>query len=327
MSGHRTAKPFEAGTGSMTDPLDLLLVDGRHMLWRAASAFQELVVRDESDGSVIETGAIYGWLNVTLRTWHKFGGIVMVAWDRREGPIERRKLYADYKRKSISRPEVEQRTPSGRPFIESMNGQELRLKQLLAAFGIRQASSLGWEADDVLATFATRFNGDGMRIGILSGDRDLLQLVTEHTSLIRPGRKQTFDIETPETVKAETGLEPEQILDMKALAGDPGDNVPGARGIGPKIASKLINEHGGWERCLEWAANNPPKYAWHKALITHADNIRLSAQLVALNRSAPLEYIPEARDPKQAYIAMHQLQFQSLMAEGRRELFMQMGGA
>lgn len=309
------------------DPLDLLLIDGRHMLWRAASVFQELFIRDESDGSVIETGAIYGWLSVTLRTWYKFGGTVLVAWDRREGPIERRKLYHDYKRKSNTRPEIEQRTPSGRPFIDSMNDQEERLKKLLGHMGIRQASSLGWEADDVLASLTRRFNFNDNRIGILSGDRDLLQLVTPQVSLIRPGKKQAFNVETPETVKAETGLEPYQILDMKALAGDPGDNIPGARGIGPKTAAKLIQEHGGWEQCLEWAANNPPKYAWHKALLVHADNIRLSAQLAALNHNAPLEFIPEGADPKQVYIDMVQLQFQSLMADGRRDLLMQMGGA
>jgi DNA polymerase-1 len=306
--------------------MDLLIIDGRHTLWRAASRFGDLSTMDLS-GEEQKTGGMYGFLRIILTCWNTFGGMTFVAWDHVEGPTARRQMFPDYKGNKTSHdkadddPAVIQR----REIVKLLREQELGLKQLLPVLGVRQADAPGWEADDVIATLCRRFGGQH-RIGILSGDRDLLQLVSDNVSLIRPQPKGEFKLETPAGIRNELGLDPKQVLDMKALAGDASDNIPGARGIGPKTATKLIVEHGGWEEVLRWALSNVPKGKWHQSIVDCADNIRLSAKLVALNYAVPIHMFPAQADGKRAFLALARLKFNSLMADGRRQQLMSMGG-
>ena len=209
--------------------LDLLLVDARHLLWRAASAFYDLHAKRD-DGSIQPTGGIYGWLRIALSTRYRFGGIVIACWDRSEGPTARRAMFAEYKNKPKSAPKrkkppaptrysddgqseynaADRATPATverEVMLEQMMEQEATLKIVLQHLGVDQASSPGWEADDVIATLCQRYK-DRSNIGILSGDRDLIQLVNRSVSLIRPQPKGEFEVLNPSRVAETLGLTP-----------------------------------------------------------------------------------------------------------------------
>lgn len=325
--------------------LDLLLVDARHLLWRATSVFDLHVERP--DGTIQATGGIYGWLRIAMSTRYRFGGMAMACWDRKEGPVHRRAMYPDYKNKPKSIPKPRPKKPAPpKPAAEDdeysaadqtrpapvdrevamaqMFEQEAILKRILSLLGVRQASSPGWEADDVIATLVTRMHGQA-KIGILSGDRDLIQLVGPNVVLIRPQPRGEFEVLTPAKVINGMGLEPEQILDLKALSGDSSDNIPGAKGIGPVSATKLIQEHKTWQQALTWA-NSTPTSKLAQKLTASASQVELSARLASLNRQAPLEFTDPAKDGKAAMIEIASLKFNSLMSDGRREQLMELGG-
>jgi len=324
--------------------LDLLLVDARHLLWRATSVFDLHVER--ADGTIQPTGGIYGWLRIAISTRQRFGGMVMACWDRKEGPTHRKAMYVDYKNRPKSVPKRRSPKPAAptgdvdgdynaadqtRPeavdrevAMAQMFEQEAILKRVLSLLGVRQASSPGWEADDAIATLVTRYK-DKANIGILSGDRDLIQLVGPTVCLIRPQPKGEFEVLTPEKVREDFGITPEQILDFKALSGDSSDNIPGAKGIGPVSATKLIQEHKTWQQVLTWA-NSTPTSKLAQKLTASASQVELSARLASLNRQAPLEFTDPAKDGKAAMIEIASLKFNSLMADGRREQLMGLGG-
>lgn len=319
------------------DGFNLILVDGKHLLWRSVSVFQGLSA-DDPNGNKKDTGGIYGFLRLALGCWIKFGApgaVTMVAWDRPEGPRARRAMYPHYKNKPPPEPKPGGTSVSSEfdrvtaaqvereLIMESMREQEAELKQILSLLGVSQASAPDWEADDVIATLCARYAE--LRIGILSGDRDLLQLVNDNVTLIRPLTKGQFALETPVTVRELHGVAPAQILDLKALAGDASDNIPGARGIGAKTAAKIIDVHGSWERALHVAMAKTDDKMLAK-LAASADTVRLCARLVTLNRDAKLEFIPAKRDGKRAFIRMAALRFNSLLADGRNKQLLQMGG-
>lgn len=305
------------------DTLDLLILDGRHLLWRAASVFGDLSAN--VSGEDVRTGGMYGFLRISLACWVEFGGITFVAWDHPRGPTTRRMMFDGYKGhrnsdgESSDDPSVAQR----RQIVEMLREQEAGLRRLLPIIGIRQADAEGWEADDVIATLCSRFKSS--KIGILSGDRDLLQLVNENVSLIRPIPRSKFKIETPESVKAELGITPEMVLDMKALAGDASDHIPGARGIGQKTAIKLLLEHGKWHDVLDWAMANKPEKKWHQSLIDSAADVRLSAALVNLNRAVHIKMYPANQNRRRALLELAKLKFHSLMVDARRHQLFSMG--
>lgn len=321
------------------EQLDLLLVDSRHLLWRSASVFHDLCV--ERDGVKLMTGGVYGWLRIAMATRYRFGGMVVACWDRAEGPTERRKLFTEYKNKPTKAPVRRAPKPAAAPpdeynasdraiapldhasMLVHLREQEAMLKRVLTLIGVRQASSPGWEADDTIATMVNLHKGKHT-IGILSGDRDLIQLVQPGVTLYRPQPRGQFEVLTPETVRETLGITPAQILDLKALAGDPSDNIPGARGVGAVTATKLIQEHKSWTQALAWArADSTSKLA--QKLIASAEQVALSARLATLNPQAPLEFIDTAKSNKLAMIEIARLKFNSLMADGRQEQLMSLG--
>jgi 5'-3' exonuclease len=331
-----------------SEGLDLLLVDSRHLLWRAMSVFHDLHVK-RADESIQMTGGIYGWLRLALSTRYKFGGMVFACWDRVDGPTKRREMYPEYKNKPKSPTVTRKPRPAPTRYADDgvsgeyntadratpltverevvmtqMIDQEVILKRILKLLGVQQASSPGWEADDVIATLVERYKDD-VNIGILSGDRDLIQLVGPSVTLIRPLPKGEFEMLTPDEVVSTLGLRPEQILDLKALSGDSSDNIPGAKGIGPVGATKLIQEHQSWQKALTWAAGQPDSKLAQK-LVASRQLVEISARLAALNRRAPLEFIDPARNPKAALMEIVGLRFNSLIADGRKEQLLEMGG-
>jgi DNA polymerase-1 len=188
---------------------------------------------------------------------------------------------------------------------------------VLKLAGIQQAYSPEWEADDVIASLCTTFSaGEAKIIGILSGDRDLLQLVSDTTTLIRPVKGGEFKLETPATIHAEYGIGPTQILDLKALAGDPGDNIPGVHGIGAKTAAKLIQSHGTWRRVVEWASQEQQLPARLGGLRNMAI-VEMSADLARLRPDCPLHWLKPDYNRRAFTGEMLRYRFKSLLLDGK----------
>ena len=304
-----------------TSDCEMLIVDGKHALWRSADAFSDLSIK--SGDSEQKTGAIYGFLAIAVRAWRRFGGMVVVAWDDwEEGPAFRRSIFPGYKRRAPADAVKSE-------MLETMARQQQRLIQLLGTLGIRQVVSPQWEADDVIAALCAAAERTESATVILSGDRDLLQLVSARTRLARPAKGGQFIVETPETILAEWGCEPRHILDIKALAGDPGDCIPGARGIGPKTAIKLLSEHGwSWERVLAWAAiAEPSSSRVIQSLRENRHQVTISSRLVRLNDTCPLRWLPVERDQKAVIQSLFQLKFRSLLQGGKTGDLLAMGGS
>jgi len=206
----------------------LLLLDGHSLAYRA---FFALPAENFSTRTGQHTNAVYGFTSMLINVLRDEDPThVAVAFDVSRQTF-RMAEYADYKAgRSATPPEL--------------SGQIPLLREVLDALRIRHVESVGYEADDVIATLATRAVAEGMDVLICSGDRDALQLVSDHVTLLYP-RKGVSDLArmTPEAVQDRYGLPPERYSDLAALVGESSDNLPGVPGVGPKTAAKWINQY------------------------------------------------------------------------------------
>ncbi|MBY0163167.1 5'-3' exonuclease H3TH domain-containing protein [Paenibacillus lautus] len=207
----------------------LMLVDGMALLFRAyyATASSGYIRRTKAG---VPTNAIYGFLRYMWDAIDKFQPThVACCWDMGSKTF-RTEQFASYKG---NRPEAP----------DDLVPQFSLVRDVTECLGIPNLGVAGYEADDCIGTLARRF-GDSMNVMILSGDHDLLQLVNDSTSVIimKKGHGNYMHY-TPETLYAEKGLSPRQVIDVKGLMGDTSDNYPGVRGIGEKTAVKLIQEY------------------------------------------------------------------------------------
>src|SRR5688572_6398615 len=169
---------------------------------------------------------------------------VAVAWDTR--PVHRKELSPEYK---IER----------RPMPDLLREQFPHFRPIVEAFGYRNLEFEGWEADDVIATLATRADAAGVKTCVVSTDRDAFQLVTDRICLMMtPRGVREVLVYTPERVKTRYGIGPERMLDFIALKGDTSDNIPSVPGIGEKTAAQLVAKYGSLESILAHAAELPP---------------------------------------------------------------------
>lgn len=188
------------------------------------------------------------------------------------GPTFRHRLYPPYKAQREKMPED----------IAAAIGQA---RELADAWGIRTLRSEGFEADDVLGTLATRGARDGFEVMVASPDKDLGQLVGPDVSLIRPGENRRL---TERDICEQWGIaSPERMVDYLALAGDVSDNVPGIPGVGPKTATRLIREFGGFDALLARAGEVKGRIG--ESLRANLETVRLSKTLVTIRRDVPLE--------------------------------------
>ena len=280
----------------------ILLIDGHSIINRAFYGLPDLT---NSEGT--HTGAVYGFLNILLRILEEEQPTYLtVAFDV-HAPTFRHKMYEAYK-------------GTRHPMPEELRQQVPLLKDMLARMGIRLVMLEGYEADDLLGTLAVRSEKMGMEVTILSGDRDLLQLATDHI-LIR----------LPKTVKGQTTIEnyhtrdvlekyqvtPRQIIELKALMGDSSDNIPGLPGVGEKTATKLVVQFGTIENARSHLEEVTPNKA-RKAMEEHFDLAVLSKTLATINTDSPLEFsYEEARLGKiftpEAYELCKKLEFKNLL--------------
>lgn len=211
---------------------DLLIVDGRHLVYRTGDAFRTLSVETKG-GDYVGTGVLFGFLNVVLRIRQEFGGRVYVAW---EGDTNFRKtIYPEYKKRN-KKPLDEER----KAIIEDLREQESVLKGVLSQIGVRQFAGVDCEADDVIGTLATKAKGHGLKVMIYSGDADVRQLVDDLVFVAAPTPKSVDKVYDAAAVKGKHGVGPEKIIAFKMLAGDSSDNIPGVRGVGPKRALEYL---------------------------------------------------------------------------------------
>ena len=261
----------------------LHLIDGSAFIFRAYHALPPLTRK--SDGLPI--GAVSGFCNMLQRYVEGNQGAnapthVAVIFDKGSHTF-RNDLYDQYKANRDEMP-------------EDLRPQMPLTREATRAFNIACEEIDGYEADDIIATLAIQAREAGGSVTIISSDKDLMQLVGDGVDMFDAMKNRTID---RVGVFEKFGVFPERVVDVQALAGDSVDNVPGAPGIGVKTAALLINEFGDLETLLERAEEiKQPKR--RETLINHADQIRLSKQLVTLDANTPLGFTLddlEVRDP------------------------------
>ncbi|MFG6517330.1 DNA polymerase I [Sulfitobacter sp. 1A13496] len=261
----------------------LHLIDGSAFIFRAYHALPPLTRK--SDGLPI--GAVAGFCNMLHRyvegnTGPNAPTHVAVIFDKGSHTF-RNDMYDQYKANRDAMP-------------EDLRPQIPLTRTATEAFNIACKELEGYEADDIIATLAVQARAAGGRCTIISSDKDLMQLVGDGVEMLDAMKNKTID---RDGVFEKFGVYPERVVDVQALAGDSVDNVPGAPGIGIKTAALLINEYGDLDALLERAGEiKQPKR--RQTLIDHAEQIRLSRNLVLLDENTPLDFTIddlEVRDP------------------------------
>ncbi len=278
---------------------ELFLVDGNNLAYRAYFALPEELATSEG----MPTNALLGFTNMLFKLLADYRPKgVAVAWDTR--PVERIEMAETYK-------------ADRRPMADLLAEQFPHFRPIVEAFGYRNLEFDGWEADDVIATLATRADQAGIKTTVVSTDRDAFQLVSDNVVLMMtPRGVADVNVYTPERVEARLGVTPEQIPDFIGLKGDTSDNIPGVPGIGDKTASQLIQQYGSLEGVLEHADELTP--ARRKNLTEFADQARLSKELATMRRdleldSDPAELVLSPPDRSRLKEMFRQFEFRNLL--------------
>jgi DNA polymerase-1 len=275
-----------------------VIVDAANCLYRAFFAIPPLRT---SDG--VPTNAAYGFvtmMNKVLRD--EAPDHVVVVFDAPGGVPFREAIYPAYKAHRDAQP-------------EDLSTQMPLVRELVDAYRLPVLEVAGVEADDVIATLVASLPDDAAAT-IVSTDKDLMQLVSGRVELVDTMKDRRYG---PAEVEARFGVPPERVLDVRALVGDPSDNIPGVRGIGDKGAARLIAEWGSLERLLEHAAEIPNARV-RNALREQAEQARISKRLAALRHDVPLPLGFEAlarREPDRERLRalLRRLEFTRLLAE------------
>jgi DNA polymerase-1 len=261
------------------NPPQLFLIDGYALIYRA---FYAMISRPLRTAKGENTSAAWGVVNFLLRLREKYRPDY-VAWINDAGTSFREERFADYK---STREKLDQELQA------DFNRSVERICQLLEAFGVPIIAIRGYEADDVIGTLAQAAAHEGLQAVIVSGDKDFYQLVGPGVALLNPGRggpAAVDEVWVDESNAADRlGVPPRQVVDFLALVGDSSDNIPGVKGIGEKGAQKLLAEFGDLETMLARASEVTAKRP-REALLSQAENARLSRELVTIKRDVPVE--------------------------------------
>ncbi|WP_434581932.1 DNA polymerase I [Carbonactinospora thermoautotrophica] len=253
----------------------LLLLDGHSLAYRA---YYALPAENFQTTTGQPTNAVYGFTSMLINALRDEQPThVGVAWDVSRQTF-RSAAYAEYKANRAETP-------------DDFRGQVSLICEVLEALRIPSLRLEGYEADDIIATLATQAERAGFEVLILTGDRDTLQLVTEHVTVLYP-RRGVSDLTrfTPATVEEKYGLTPRQYPDFAALRGDSSDNLPGIPGVGEKTAAKWIREFGSFDALVERVDEVKGKQG--DALRAHLAQVMRNRQLTELVRDVPLEVSP-----------------------------------
>lgn len=248
----------------------LVLIDGHSLAFRAFHALPLNLAAP--DGEL--TNAVYGFTSMLLNVLRDYRPeYVAVAFD--VGKTFRHEMYEPYKGHRERMP-------------DELRSQVERIKEVVEALNIPIFTAEGYEADDVLATLARQAAEKGVNILIVTGDRDILQVVDDNIHVLTSGRQFSDTIiYDPATVQEKYGLRPDQLLDLKALVGDKSDNIPGVRGIGEKGATELLQKYGSLDAIFAHLDEVKPERA-RKALIENREAAELSRKLGKIVTEAPV---------------------------------------
>ncbi|PKO23680.1 MAG: DNA polymerase I [Chloroflexi bacterium HGW-Chloroflexi-1] len=254
----------------MSDRPTLVLIDGHSLAFRAFHALPLTLTAPTGE----LTNAVFGFVSMLLNVLRDHEPVyVAVAFD--VGKTFRHAMYAEYKGHRERMP-------------DELRTQIERIKEVVEALNIPIFTKEGFEADDVLAALARQAEAQGVDSLIVTGDRDILQVVDDHISVLTSGRKFSDTIVyTPESVQEKYGLRPDQLVDLKALIGDKSDNIPGVRGVGEKGATNLLQAYGTLDAVYAHVDDISPERT-RKALQEGAESAELSRKLGRIITDVPI---------------------------------------
>ena len=284
----------------MTADEKLMLVDGHSLAYRAFFALPNTL--QTSKGEL--TNAVYGFTSMLLSVLEEEEpDYVIVTFDK--GPSFRLKMYEEYKAHREKMP-------------DEMRTQMTRVRQVVEVLDIPIVELEDYEADDLLGTLSKQAAERGLDVLIVTGDRDALQLVDDKITVLTSGRRFSDTKRyTPEKVREKYELEPEQLIDLKALMGDSSDNIPGVKGVGEVGATRMLKKYGALDEVLKHIDELSTRY--RNAFEGQRDQALLSRKLGRIVCNAPVELDLESaqgwkdRDHENLVNLMQELEFRSLM--------------
>ena len=286
----------------------LVLIDGHSILNRAFYG-----VPDLSNAEGLHTNAVYGFLNIMFKILEEEKPeYLAVAFDV-HAPTFRHQMYEAYK-------------GTRKPMPEELREQVPVMKEVLKAMHITIMEQAGLEADDILGTLAKKAEQAGMEVSLVSGDRDLLQIATDHIKIRIPKTKQgRTEIEDyyATDVKAAYQVTPLQFIELKALMGDTADNIPGVPKVGEKTAQALMVEYGSLDNIYAHVEEIPKK-SIRESLIEHKDLAELSKTLATIRTDCELQLDYEQAKAEgfytpEAYTLCKRLEFKNLLGRFEKE--------
>ncbi|MCG8689147.1 MAG: DNA polymerase I [Desulfobacterales bacterium] len=283
----------------MADLKTVFLIDGSAFLYRAFHAIRSLAT---SSGH--PTNATFGFTRILLKLLKEkqpeYAGVFFDV----KGPTFRHKMYEDYK---ANRP----------PMPEELVVQVPDIKEVVKALNIPIIQKNGYEADDLVGTYARIAQEQGYKVVMVTGDKDFIQLVTDDCILWDPMKDTVKD---RAGVKDEMGIEPEQFIDVLGLAGDTSDNIPGVKGVGPKTAIKLVAEFGSIQGVYDELDKLKSKKKLHENLSTSEEIVQLSRDLAAIDQNVDVnddlsEFKLLPFDTHRAFELFQSFEFKNLATE------------
>jgi len=251
----------------------ILILDSNSILHRAFHALPPLTTKKEE-----LVNAIYGFLLLLFKLVRELQPDYIAACFDFPAPTFRHKKFPEYKAK---RP----------PLPKDLASQIPKAKEVLESLSIPFFEKEGFEADDIIASLKVKSQKSKVKSIIVSGDSDLLQLVDEQTEvyILKKGVKETVLYDENLVKKKYQGLSPEQLIDFKALVGDPSDNIPGAKDIGKKTAVKLLNKYGSIKNLYD-KIEEEKNIRLKEILVREKEKVFFSRDLVRLNESIPIKF-------------------------------------
>jgi DNA polymerase-1 len=246
----------------------LAIVDGSNYIYRA---FYAIPLLTNSKG--FPTNAIYGFTNMLMKLLRDLEpDYIVVTFDLR-GPTTRHGEFEDYK-------------ATRKPMPDDLIPQIPFIKDVVRGFSICILEKQGIEADDLIGTLAIQASKKGLRTAIISGDKDLMQMIDEQVTMVDTMKDKTYDVTA---VKEKFGVGPDKVVEILGLMGDTSDNIPGVPGIGPKTAQRLIEEYGTVEAIIENAANLR-NVKLRESFRQYAEQARLSRQLALIRKDIEIDF-------------------------------------
>lgn len=282
-------------TEQNSQPL-LALVDGSNYIYRAYYGIPAL-----TNSRGFPTNAIYGFTTMLMKLLRDLAPDYIVVTFDLKGPTTRHGEFDDYK-------------ATRKPMPDDLIPQVPSIKDVVRAFSISVLEKQGIEADDLIGTLTVQASKRGWRTAIISGDKDLMQLISDRVTMVDTMKDKTYDAAA---VKEKFGVGPEKVVEILGLMGDTSDNIPGVPGIGPKTARRLIEEYGSVEAVVE-NAEKLHNVKLREKILQYAGQAKLSRQLALIRKDIDVDFdLQDAarREPDRELLAglFSEFEFSSLL--------------